>query len=93
VVGAGGKEKEKNGPDKPQMCFEENLETLEKAVSRLEEGNLSLDDSLRLYEEGIAAYRWCHQALEETELKIRKLVETLEGELKEEPLEPPQEEP
>lgn len=70
--------------------FEENLRKLEDAVQRLEGGNLPLDDSLRLYEEGIAAFRQCQKLLNEADLKIRKLVETLEGDLKEEPFEPPQ---
>jgi len=71
--------------------FEGNLNKLEEAVSKLEEGNISLDESLGLYEQGIEAYRRCHQALKEADLKIRKLVETLEGELKEEPFEPAEE--
>lgn len=71
--------------------FEQDLERLEEVVARLEEGNLPLDESLRLYEEGIGAYRRCQEMLEQAELKISKLVETLEGELKEEPFEPPAE--
>ena len=70
--------------------FEGNLEKLESIVLRLEEGNLPLAESLRLYEEGIRAYRQCQKALSEAEVKVRKLVESLEGELKEEPFEPPQ---
>ena len=71
--------------------FEGNLRKLEEAVAKLEEGNITLDESLGLYEQGIEAYRLCQQALAQAELKVRKLVETLEGELKEEPFEPPQE--
>lgn len=70
--------------------FEADLERLEKIVQKLEEGNLPLDESLRLYEEGVEAYRRCHETLGEAELKVRKLVETIEGELEEEPFEPPQ---
>ena len=51
---------------------------------------MSLDESLKLYEDGVAAYRRCHKTLSEAELKVRKLVETVEGELKEEPFEPPE---
>ena len=69
--------------------FEADLQRLEQIVQRLEEGNLPLEESLRIYEEGIQAYRRCHTTLTEAELKVRKLVETLEGELKEEPFEPP----
>ena len=69
--------------------FEQDLRKLEEIVRRLEEGNLALDESLGLYEEGIAAFRRCQTVLGEAELKVRKLVETLEGDLKEEPFEAP----
>ncbi len=76
--------------DEPQApSFEQNLEKLEEIVRRLEEGNLALDESLRLYEEGVEAFRACQKTLEEATLKVRKLVQTAEGELKEEPFEPP----
>ncbi len=69
--------------------FEDSLQRLEQAVAKLEEGNLPLEESLKLYEEGMEAYRRCQEMLQGAELKVRKLVETLEGELKEEPFEPP----
>ncbi|MFO8008009.1 MAG: exodeoxyribonuclease VII small subunit [Candidatus Brocadiia bacterium] len=72
-----------------ESTFEDSLRKLEQAVEKLEEGNLALEDSLRLYEEGMEAYRRCQEMLQGAELKVRKLVETLEGELKEEPFEPP----
>lgn len=90
------KERDQSGPpsekeeDTEAAGFEEDLQTLEKIVQRLEEGNLPLDESLRLYEKGIEAYRRCHKMLGEAELKVRKLVETVEGELEEEPFEPPE---
>lgn len=67
--------------------FEENLQKLEDVVRVLEEGKLPLGESLALYEEGIDAYRRCQDLLERADVKVKKLVETLEGELKEEPLE------
>ncbi|MGD2173763.1 MAG: exodeoxyribonuclease VII small subunit [Candidatus Brocadiaceae bacterium] len=70
--------------------FEQSLKKLEEVVARLEEGNLPLDESLQLYEEGIHAYQQCQDLLQQADLKVRKLVETLEGELEEEPFEPPQ---
>ncbi len=72
------------GSEEPS--FEENLKRLEQIVSELEQGNLPLDTSLKLYEDGIKAYRACHELLQKAEAKVMKLVETLEGELKEEPL-------
>ncbi|KPK63279.1 MAG: hypothetical protein AMK73_05275 [Planctomycetes bacterium SM23_32] len=70
--------------------FEQNLQALEDAVRRLEEGNLPLEESLHLYEDGVRAFRACQKMLQEADLKVRKLVETLEGELKEEAFEPPE---
>ena len=69
--------------------IEKGLQKLEDIVRRLEEGNLGLDESLRLYEEGIGAFRRCQALLEQAELKVRKLVETLDGDLEEEPFEAP----
>lgn len=86
-----GKKEESVDAPAEERSFEQNLELLEGIVSRLEEGNLPLDESLRLYEEGVAAYRHCNKMLADAELKVRKLVETLEGELREEPFEPPAE--
>ncbi len=77
-----------NGKAEPSS-FEENLHKLEEIVGRLEEGNLALEESLKLYEDGMAAFRQCQKILSEADLKIRKLVQTAEGELKEEPFEPP----
>jgi exodeoxyribonuclease VII small subunit len=77
-------------PKAEAASFEENLRKLEEVVRRLEEGNLALDESLRLYQEGIEAFRQCQKMLDEAELRVRKLVQTAGGELAEEPFEPPQ---
>jgi exodeoxyribonuclease VII small subunit len=79
----------RHSPEEGAPTFEEGLQRLEDIVRRLEEGSLSLDESLRLYEEGIAAFRRCQALLEQAELKVRKLVETLDGDLEEEPFEAP----
>jgi len=77
------------GPGAEGQGFEGNLKRLEEIVAELEEGNLPLDRSLRLYEEGIGAYRTCQDILQRAQARVTKLVETLEGELKEEPFELP----
>jgi len=76
--------------EKEPPNFEENLQRLEAIVSELEQGGLALDKSLKLYEEGIQAYRACHEMLQKADARIAKLVETLEGALEEEPFEPPE---
>jgi exodeoxyribonuclease VII small subunit len=70
-------------------AFEKKLQQLEQIVADLEEGSKGLDESLKLYEKGIKAYRECQEQLSQAETRIRVLVETMEGELREEPFEPP----
>ena len=61
--------------------FEVALQKLEHIVQRLEKGELSLEESLALYEEGIRLSRLCHGKLEEAESKIELLVKDGRGEL------------
>jgi len=55
--------------------FEKSLDELEQLVSRMEEGELSLDDSLKSFERGIALYRNCQNALEQAELRVKQLLD------------------
>ena len=61
--------------------FEEALEELEKVVERLESGELSLEDSLAAFEEGIGLVKFCNQRLTEVEKKIELLVKDKDGKL------------
>lgn len=56
-----------------KMTYEEAMNRLEKIVSMLENDTLSLDDSLKLFEEGTKLARFCNKTLDEAELKITKL--------------------
>ncbi|HUT73437.1 MAG TPA: exodeoxyribonuclease VII small subunit [Armatimonadota bacterium] len=53
--------------------FEDALARLEQIVERLESGEESLEDSLRLYEEATALGRYCQQRLQAAEQRIAKL--------------------
>jgi exodeoxyribonuclease VII small subunit len=55
--------------------FEEQLTALEGVVERLERGELSLDESVRLFEEGVRLSDACKKELEEAEGRIQVLVE------------------
>lgn len=55
--------------------FENSLDELEQLVERLEHGELSLDDSLRSFERGIALYRTCQGALGQAELRVSQLLD------------------
>ena len=61
--------------------FEAALKQLEEIVQRLERGELPLEESLRLYEEGIRLSRLCHAKLEEAEGKIELLMKDARGDL------------
>ena len=63
--------------------FEEQMEALEEIVEELEKGELSLEDSVSKFEEGIKISNQCNKTLEEAEKKITILVNQ-EGEMKEE---------
>lgn len=65
--------------------FESALKNLEDIVAQLEGGDLSLDRSLELFEEGVRISRFCSAKLQEAERKVEVLTKTAEGELKEEP--------
>ncbi len=53
--------------------FEEALKALEETVQRLESGGLTLDESARLYEEGVKLARFCSERVAAAELKITKI--------------------
>jgi len=65
----------------PEIKFEETLKKLEKIVQDLEKGDLSLDEALKKYEEGITLARLCSQRLENAKKKIDVLVKNKKGEL------------
>ena len=59
--------------EKKELTYEEAMTRLEKIVSMLETDTLSLDDSLKLFEEGTKLARFCNKTLDEAELKITEL--------------------
>lgn len=66
--------------------FEQALTKLEEIVLELEEGELSLEDALAKFEEGVELSRFCTQKLTRAEEKVKKLIKTAEGEFKTVPL-------
>lgn len=61
------------------LTFEAASSRLEEIVKMLEKGNLSLDESLSLYEEGVGLVRFCNGALENAERKIKVLAKGENG--------------
>ncbi len=58
-----------------KKSIEKSLTELERLVEELENGNLELDQALKKFEQGIKLSRECQQTLEETEMKIKILME------------------
>lgn len=65
--------------------FEKSLTQLEASVRKLESGTLTLDESLKVFEEGVALSRQCEAALATVQGKIEKLIQKEDGSLIKEP--------
>ena len=60
---------------KSTALFEDSLAEIEQLVSQLEQGDLSLEESLKSFERGVTLTRICQKALQEAEQKIQILIE------------------
>ena len=76
-------------PKKPD--FEKSLVRLEEVVRRLESPQLSLDDAMKLFEEGVALSRECQKQLEEAEGRVEILLKKADDKLTAEPFDPERE--
>lgn len=61
-----------------KMSFEEASGRLEEIVRRLEEGKVPLEESIKLYEEGMRIGKMCRRILDEADQRIRKLSAQIE---------------
>ncbi len=59
--------------------FEQSLKRLEQIVEELEQGEVPLDDALKMYEEGIELSKACVEKLTQAELRLKKLSKDMEG--------------
>jgi len=64
-----------------EIKFEKAIQRLEKIVEDLEKGEMDIDKSLEIFEEGIKMSRVCSKKLNEAEAKIEKLTKDQKGEL------------
>ncbi len=62
--------------------FEDELKELEDTVARIDSGELSLEESIKAFEHGVALVRSLNQKLDEAEKKIEVLVRDSQGELR-----------
>ena len=72
----------------PAVKFETAVEKLEQIVRKLEGGNLTLEESLKAFEEGIGLTRTCEKLLQEAKGKVEKLVKKESGKIEIQPFEP-----
>ena len=63
-----------------KMTFEENLNRLEEIVRTMEKGDVALDKSLELFQEGTALLQLCGKMLDEAELQVAKIIPNADGE-------------
>lgn len=58
-----------------ELSYEEAFEKLQKIVKLLEEGNVSLDESIKYYEQGIILKNHCEEKLKNAEVKIQNVLD------------------
>lgn len=76
-------------PETPRRAeFEKSLARLEEVVRRLEQANLTLDDAMKLFEEGVQLSRDCQKQLEEAEGRVEILLKKADGRLTAVPFDP-----
>jgi len=63
------------------MTFEEAMNRLNEIVERLERGNVGLEESLALFEEGLELHKFCSEKLKELELKLVEVQENDAGDV------------
>ena len=64
---------------KKELKFEDALKRLEEIVAKLETGNLPLEESLKLFEEGVTLVRFSNEKLTEAQQKVALLLKDQEG--------------
>ena len=72
--------------------FEEAMQRLEEITQGLEKGDLSLEDSIEIFEEGMKLAKFCTKKLEEAEKKVTRLIKEGEGKFSQQPFEVEEEE-
>lgn len=61
------------------MTFEQSMQRLEQIVRAMERGDVALDESLKLFQEGTELVRSCGKLLDEAELQIKKVTTAADG--------------
>ena len=64
---------------KKKMTFEESMARLEQIVRAMERGDVALEESLKLFQEGTALVEACGKLLDEAELQVKKIATAADG--------------
>ena len=75
-------------PEPPKRDFERSLARLEEVVRRLESPQLTLDEAMKLFEEGVQLTRECQTQLEEAEGRVEILLKKADGKVATAPFNP-----
>lgn len=62
---------------KEKKNFEQSLAQLEEIVTSLEQGDIALDESLKIFEEGVKLFKYCQKELDQANSKINILSQNL----------------
>ena len=65
--------------NQPNMTFEQNMQRLEQIVRAMERGDVPLEESLKLFQEGTDLVRKCGNLLDEAELQVKKIMTAPDG--------------
>ncbi len=71
----------KNKSIEKSLDFEKSLAKLESIIEELENGELPLNESIKIFEEGVKLTKHCQELLTKAELKVQKLLEKDDGTL------------
>lgn len=62
-----------------KLSFEQNLQRLEQIVRAMEKGDVPLDESMKLFQEGTELVRSCSKLLDEAQLKVNMILADAQG--------------
>lgn len=65
--------------NRENKSFEENMQRLEQIVRAMERGDVALEESLKLFQEGTELVRTCGKLLDEAELQVNKVMTAADG--------------
>ena len=68
-------------PKKTENTFEDSFNRLEKILAKLESDDCTLDETIKLYEEGLQLTKKCYDKLNSAELRIKEINKNLKGDL------------